>query len=261
MSYVKFIGVGTQKGGTSALDGYLRAHPGLCLPKLHDIRTLGRGKLLAAPKEPHFFDTEEYFQQGEVDYRIYHAFFSPLPGQMCGECTPIYMYWHDAPRRMWEYNPDLKLIVLLRNPMARAYSHWNMMCALRLETLPFEAAITHETERCRAALPLQDRIYSYVERGFYSEQLRRLWRFFPPSQVLVLKSEDLYRTPQTVLDQVCAFLKVAPLRVTAPLIANQGKYRQSLNATAKAHLQQIFYYEIKMLESMLGWDCSDWLGA
>ncbi|MGB7755383.1 MAG: hypothetical protein WBL23_04905, partial [Salinisphaera sp.] len=95
-----------------------------------------------------------------------------------GEATPIYMYWHDAPRRMWEYNPNMKLIVVLRNPIDRAFSHWNMEKSRNAESLSFWDAIQNEEPRCKEALPYQHRTYSYVDRGFYLEQLRRLWRYF-----------------------------------------------------------------------------------
>src|SRR3954470_22890344 len=98
---VGFLIAGTQKGGTTALHAYLRDHPGVCM---------------AEPKEVHFFDTETHFAGGPVDYAPLHACFRPQPGQVLGEATPITMYWDDAPRRVWEYNPAMKLVCVLRNP-------------------------------------------------------------------------------------------------------------------------------------------------
>lgn len=160
-----FLICGTQKGGTSALDHYLRAHPEIGM---------------AREKEVHYFDNDSHFLNAAPDYAAYHAAFSPAPShKILGEATPIYMYWHEAPRRIQEYNPEIKLIVLLRNPVQRAFSHWNMERARNLETLSFQDAIQNETGRCRTALPGQHRIFSYVDRGFYMAQLRRLWSFFP----------------------------------------------------------------------------------
>ena len=144
--YVDFIVAGAQKGGTTALDFYLRQHPNICM---------------ATGKEVHFFDTEKFFQGHKVDYDEYHSRFEPNASHvLVGEATPIYMYWHYAPRRIWEYNSKMKLIILLRNPIERAYSHWNMERSRNWEHLPFWDAIQYESQRCREALPYQHRVYS-----------------------------------------------------------------------------------------------------
>ena len=120
---VDFLICGTQKGGTSALHEYLSEHPDLCL---------------SATKELHFFDNEELFQQGAPDYAPCHAAFrQKMPSQLAGESTPIYMYWEPSPKRIWEYNPRMKLIVLLRNPIDRAYAHWNMERSGGRRAFPF----------------------------------------------------------------------------------------------------------------------------
>ena len=146
---IDFIICGTQKGGTSALDAYLRRHPEICM---------------AISKEVHFFDNEKAFCDGLPDYSLYHSFFSPQPShKLVGEATPVYMYWRDATRRIWQYNPNIKLIVVLRNPIDRAYSNWNMERLRNRDTVAFWEAIQNEEERCREALPYQHRIYSYIE--------------------------------------------------------------------------------------------------
>lgn len=266
---VNFVVGGVQKGGTSALDAYLRKHPELDLAERKDIPDYQNDpnreleyppKVMAYPKEPHFFDTEEYFASAEVDYSIYHGFFSPREGvRLYGESTPVYTYWQEAPRRMWEYNPEMKIIVLLRDPVKRAYSHWNMMRDLLLESLPFEEALAREEARAREARPLQNKRHSYIDRGFYSEQLRRLWRFFPREQVLVLKSERLFQEPNQVLEQVAGFLGIAPFPELEQAEVNTGKYREPMSEQAGHLLRETFQGEVKTLENMLSWDCGDWL--
>jgi hypothetical protein len=242
---VDFIICGTQKGGTTALDAYLRSHSKICM---------------AEGKEVHFFDNEDVFSVLHPDYSLYHAAFSPSPThRLIGEATPIYMYWYDAPRRMWEYNPQLKIIVLLRNPIERAYSQWNMARAAGDDDLPFLEAIKSERTRCRQALPNQHRFFSYVDRGFYSEQLRRLWTFFPPEQVLILKSEDLRHSPAETLQKVCAFLEVDTLPKIKPLDIHSRPYTCSISRLESDFLRSIFEFEIRCLERMLNWDCSHWL--
>jgi sulfotransferase family protein len=242
---VDFIICGTQKGGTSALDVYLRGHPNICM---------------AEKKEVHFFDNEDAFRDGTPDYSQYHSVFKPnLTTQILGEATPIYMYWRDAPRRMWQYNPNLKLIVLLRDPIDRAYSHWNMKRVLDAEALSFWEAIEREPDRCREALPYQHRVYSYVDRGFYLEQLRRLWSFFPKERVLVLKSDELKCQPVQTLQRVCEFLNVDPLNGIEPVNVHSRPYKSPIGSKERQYLRSVFELEIRGLERVLGWDCSSWL--
>lgn len=242
---VDFVICGTQKGGTTALDAYLRAHPEICM---------------ANTKEVHFFDSEAIFADGYPDYSLYHAAFSPQTSHtIVGESTPIYMYWHEAPKRIWRYNPAMKLIVLLRNPIERAYSHWNMEQARNAETLPFWDAIQNERQRCREALPYQHRIYSYVDRGYYLEQLRRLWFFFSEHNVLVLKTEHLREHPGEALTEVCRFLHLRPLENVVRKNVHSLPYASQMESRERDYLRDLFEPEIKGIERALGWDCSSWL--
>jgi len=89
------------------------------------------------------------------------------------------MYWQNAPKRIWQYNPEMKIIIILRNPIERAFSHWNMERSRNAEHLSFWDAINTEKLRCQETLPLQNRVYSYIDRGFYIKQLENIWRYFP----------------------------------------------------------------------------------
>lgn len=242
---VNFLICGTQKSGTSALESYLIDHPEICM---------------AAKKEVHFFDKESFFLNGSPEYSQYHAYFSPKAShRVVGEATPIYTYWHEAPRRIWEYNPNMKLIVILRNPVDRAYSHWNMEQSRNAEFLPFWDAIQKEDLRCKEALPSQYRVFSYIDRGFYLEQLRRLWRYFPRDNVLVLKHEYLKDQPVECLKDVCDFLEVDSFETVNPKEVNSLPYSSKMSEEEKEYLQSIFKHEVRGIERMLGWDCSDWL--
>jgi len=244
---VAFIICGTQKGGTSALDAYLREHPEICM---------------AEKKEVHFFDSENFFRDKRPDYACYHSSFTPrTTHKVLGEATPIYMYWNGAPRRIWEYNPAMKLIVVLRNPIDRAYSHWNMERSRNADTLSFWDALQKESERCREALPYQHRIYSYVDRGFYLGQLRRLWLYFEKDHVLILKNEYLRNRPHEALREVCDFLEVAYFDRIDIKNVHSRTYESTMSARERQFLQNIYEHEIRGIERVLGWDCSDWLTA
>jgi len=242
---VDFVICGTQKGGTSALESYLKEHPAICM---------------ANRKEVHFFDNEIFFTEGKPDYSAYHSCFSPEPHhQRMGEATPVYMYWRDAPRRMWEYNPNMKLIAVLRNPIERAYSHWNMERSRNFETLPFLEAIKQERQRCREALPFQHAVYSYVDRGFYLSQLRRLWQYFTKDNVLVLKNEKLRAQPNEVVKTVCGFIGVEAHEAVNQRDVHSLPYSSELCGEEKEFLRHIYEFDIRGLERELDWDCSNWL--
>src|SRR5437899_11481839 len=159
-----FILAGAKKSGTSALHYFLSKHP--------DI-TMGD------QQEMHFFDNEEIFS-GEVNYELLHKHFPPIsPSTIAGECTPIYIYWKPAVERIWKYNPKIKLLIILRNPVDRAFAHWNMQRFKGREPLDFLDAVREEQTRIAGAPPTEARRFAYVDRGFYSRQLARFVKFFP----------------------------------------------------------------------------------
>ena len=241
---VSFLICGSQKAGTSALDRYLRQHPQLFLP---------------AEKELHFFDDEmEAWPHPNLD-NFHQHFKDAKPGQLCGEATPITMYWEPAPERVWNYNPNMKLLILLRDPVARAFSHWAMESARNAESLSFRDAIALEQQRAANCLPHQDRVHSYSDRGFYSSQIRRLWRLFGMDNVLIMRQDWLQQDPQACLNRVCDHLGVSPMPSVQPLQERVGRYDTIMDEATRSVLQQRFRPEIHQLEQMLGWDCSDWM--
>jgi hypothetical protein len=172
---VSFLIAGVQKGGTTALFEYLAVQGGVRLPK---------------SKEVHFFDDETQ-DWGRPDLARYHGLFPPGDGP-AGEATPIYCYWPGSLERIAAYNPDMRIVLLLRDPVARAWSHWRMEYARGAEREPFAWCIRDGRRRLFDADPWgHHREFSYVERGFYGEQVARLLELFPRDQVLVLRSDAL----------------------------------------------------------------------
>jgi hypothetical protein len=145
------------------------------------------------------------------DYGPYHARFADPAGRPCGEATPIYSYWPQSLERIAAYNPAMKLILALRDPVERAWSHWRMEYARGAETQPFAWCIREGRQRLLQARPWgHHREFSYVERGFYGEQLERALALFPRDQLLVLRSEDLRAEPTPALAAVRVFLDLPP---------------------------------------------------
>ena len=169
------------------------------------------------------------------------------------------MWWDPAPARIWRYNPSIRLVVCLRNPISRAYSHWSMEYDRGKESLKFDDALKKELTRSRLTLPSQDRRHSYVDRGFYVHQINRLWRFFGKESVLILRQEDLHDNPNHCLNIVCNHLGVSPMPPFDPQLSRVGSQRKPMSSWARQYLHDCFAGEISTLEAMLGWDCNSWL--
>lgn len=209
-------------------------------------------------KELHFFDRAEE----DTDYKKYHANFQPKPGhRIIGEASPIYMYWETAPYRIWNYNAQMKWILVLRNPVERAFSAWNMERNRSTENLSFAEAIEKEAERCREALPLQHRVYSYVDRGLYAHQVRRLFNIFGRDRCLVLLNEELRTDHANTLRRVFNFLDVDQSFVPPQASVFEQEYNDGIEPRLYARLIDIFHFDVKQLERLLGRDLSAWCSS
>jgi hypothetical protein len=242
---VDFVVGGTMKGGTSALHAFLEQHPEICM---------------ASGKETHFFDTDEHFRPGaRPDYDLYHRHFAPGPHtRVLGDATPIYLYWQPVSVRVMEYNSRTKWVLLLRQPVERAYSHWNMLRQNGQEPLSFADAVEQDALRW-SGQPGQCRVFSYLDRGFYARQLRRLFHVVPRRQVLVLRTEELRCDHHATLQRIFTFLGVDPGVRIEPATIHQRSYEAPLPTDLKRELTKRFIDDIRDLEGLLGWDLTDWL--
>ncbi|MFN3523814.1 MAG: sulfotransferase domain-containing protein [Phenylobacterium sp.] len=234
---VEFIIIGVQKGGTTALFDYLSDEPGVALSRT---------------KEVHFFD-DESVDWAEPDYARYHARFDPEASGLRGEATPIYVYWPNSLERIAAYNPKARLILMLRDPVERAWSHWRMEFARGAETKPFSWCIRQGRARLLEAEPWgHHREFSYVERGFYGEQVERLFRLFPPEQVLILKSDDLRADPAVALGRVNRFLDLPAPGEVAPREVHVGAEMGGLGAEDAAYLRRLYARDMARLKDLTG---------
>ena len=250
---VDFLIGGTQKGGTTALTHFLGQHPEVCLP---------------AGKEAHFFDRPAYpdgADRAEVARRYRAKFPDMLRGRIVGEATPIYMFLPFVPERVHRYNPAMKWIVLLREPVARAVSHYRMSRARGREWLPPELAFRAERFRLwrDGRRPVTStsswRHHSYVRRGFYSEQLARIGRYFPAGQILVLTAENLRRRHEETLREAYAFLGItvpAVLPVAEEVFATPKA--RPVSERTRAWLRTRYAPEVARLEALLGRRLDEW---
>lgn len=193
-----FLILGAQKAGTTALYAYLRWHPQITGPSF---------------KEVSFFD--RHYARGE---RWYRAHMPVRRSGMVGEASPSYLFHPSAPERVARMLPGARLIALLRNPVDRAFSHYQHEVALGREELPFEDALAHEDERMAGEVErmLRDPAYfsyawwnyTYAARGRYAEQLERWFGSFPFEQLLVLLTDELAADTGATYAKVLEFLGV-----------------------------------------------------
>jgi len=198
---VDFVIAGVQKGGTSALAHFLSQHPAVAM----------------ASREGHVFDSPDYspdWTPEQIDARYARRLESRAATAVCGESTPIYLFLPDVAAELHRYNPALKVIVILRDPVERALSHYAMERGRGKEQRPLWFALLAERWRLRRCADPNGpesaaRRHSYRSRGMYGLQLRNLFAVFPPRQVLVLRGEDLLRRHDETLENVFAFLGVS----------------------------------------------------
>ncbi|PGZ96167.1 sulfotransferase [Bacillus pseudomycoides] len=238
-----FLIIGAQKCGTTSLYNYLIQHPQI---------------IPASCKEIHFFDI--YFEKGLDWYRSQFPLLLECNKKwITGEASPYYVFHPHAPKRIFQIMPKVKLIVLLRNPIDRAYSHYYHQVRMGTEPLSFKEAIEKEETRLKPeimkmledenyhSLPYQ--YYSYLARGRYVEQLKTWMNLFPVEQFLILKSEDFYSNPEMVFHRVLDFLELPRYQLKQYTKDNPGNYlkmdlqlRNELFTYFKPYNRQLYEY-------------------
>jgi Sulfotransferase domain len=239
-----FLILGAQKAGTTALYAYLRWHPGVTGPSW---------------KEVSFFD--RHYARGVSWYRGHFPVRDG--GRLVGEASPGYLFHPLAPERVRATVPDARLIVLVRDPVDRALSHYHHEVALGRERLSFEDALAAEEERTRGEEERMVRDptyfshawwdYAYVARGRYAEQLERWLALFPRDGLLVLASEELAADTAGSYRRVLEFLGAA----THDLDEYPRVYRQEYAAMAphtRRQLAETFAEPNNRLYELLGRD-------
>jgi hypothetical protein len=198
-----FLIIGAQKCGTTSLFNYLSQHPELFLPD---------------EKEVHFFDLQ--YHLGIDWYR--NIFNTGEEGRvkLKGEASPYYIFHPLVAERVFRHFPGVKLIVLLRDPVDRAYSHYMHSRRMELEPMgSFEDAIESEPARTwdekrrilSGEIENSDafRNFSYISRGLYFQQISHWLKYFPREQIYCIKSEELFTNPGPVYSELCSFLGIS----------------------------------------------------
>ncbi|MGD1809417.1 sulfotransferase domain-containing protein [Dapis sp. BLCC M126] len=244
-----FIIIGVMKSGTTSLYNYLIQHPQI---------------IPAKKKEVHFFDKN--FHKGIYWYRSHFPLFSNLD-YVTGEGSPYYIFHPLVGQRIAKTIPQVKLIAVLRNPINRAFSHYQRNVARGYENLSFEEAIDREEERLKGEREkiLNDEryrsrnytFYSYLSRGRYIEQIQDWLHYFPQQQFLFIKSEDLFTNQSEIYSQVLNFLDLPQFQPNTFEVYLSGEYkknRQKMNDETRRRLTEYFEPYNRKLSDFLGDD-------
>jgi hypothetical protein len=207
-----FFLVGAAKAGTSTVYDYLN--------QVNNIT-------MSEPKETHFFDYEHKRSVNEDEYHKY--FISNKDTNYFGEATPSYLFVPHVPRVLYENFPKAKIVIILRDPVKRAFSNWWMFYSRGLEQLSFKEAIQNDIKcieegyysdsdigihRWKEHVNL---IYNYnkvvnepyLAGGIYIEQIKRYLKYYPKNQVKIMLFEDLKDNPQKFMEEISDFLEIA----------------------------------------------------
>ncbi|MGV7223245.1 MAG: sulfotransferase domain-containing protein [Nitrospinales bacterium] len=253
-----FLIIGAMKCGTTSLYHYLIQHP--------DIYP-------AYFKEIHFFDN--HYHEGFKWYRsrfptLFYKHYTIQVRRrnfITGEASPYYMFHPHVPKRVHYAIPGVKLIMILRNPVDRAYSHYHHWVREGIETLSFEDSIKAESERLAGEFEkmLEDEYYfsynygyySYLSRGIYVDQIESWTSLFDRKQILILNSEEFYADPQRILSRAFEFLKIPACSLIDFKGKNIGSYPE-MPGIIRRDLIDYFAPQNKRLYELLGtkfdWD-------
>lgn len=239
---------GVQKGGTTSLHAHLREHAELSPPSRQEI---------------HFFDEEDRDWIAPDYSAIDSLYAAEADDRLRFDVTPIYVFWPPSIPRIRAYNPAAKLIFLFRDPLERAFSQWCMEYARGHEKLPFHRAIREGRNRLAGLPPFAPdrRLYSYIERGFYGDQVRRVLTHFPREQLLFLRTQDLRDNHIETLARISSFLEIAPFPETG---SKRERTRPRLSLPScpteedRAFAARLFREDIREFSALTSLKVSDW---
>jgi Sulfotransferase domain len=223
-----FLVIGSQKCGTTSFYNYLTNHP--CIYP-------------STKKEIGFFDrrpniTLNWYKSHfpSLFYKFYAKNILRHKCFLTGEASTGYILYPHALQRISSTLPNVKLILLLRNPVDRAYSHYQHTFRIGKEKLSFEIAIQKERERVASDwdklrtepnfFSTNIYLYSYCFIGEYFEQVEKLFELFIRKNILILQSEELFENPKNLLRKTFRFLDIPSYDIKHYKQFNPGSYKE-----------------------------------
>jgi hypothetical protein len=196
-----FLIIGAGKSGTTSLDNYLKQHPEIFIPDVKEPNFFGYETVHRARLSP---DERLHYDQSVTRLADYLALFeSANTGQLLGETSNTYMYHDDAPKRIKYYNPNVKLIAILRQPAGRLYSRFlHLAREKRTPTAQFADCLDKQS--------IWWRRNDLIPEGFYYKNLSKYYTMFPKENIRVYLYEEFNEHPEAVMKDIFTFLGVDP---------------------------------------------------
>lgn len=258
--------VGAQKAGTTSLQALLVKHPDVLAPRTKELAFFHR--------DPEYsLGVEHYLRNFPIGRALRRR-------KVTLDATPAYLYYPECPLRIHNFEPEARIIIILRDPIERAFSAWNMYRSMiendspvlrkrlsranvdtRHYWLPFLEAgrwisftecIEQELDPVHADKVLPD----CIRRGLYADQLDRYFDIFFPDQILLLRYSDFVADSCRVMQRVADFLKLRPFRWERLDYRhrNKGSYQSKLTASDRKPLETYFEASNARVFEKAGWD-------
>lgn len=242
-----FLIIGAQKCGTTSLRNNLARHPAVYMADKEEPPI----------RELHFFNNEKCWSRGLGWYRSHFSH----PELLQGEKTPDYLPNLTSHKRMHAIVPEARLIVMLRNPVDRAYSAWNHFnqeiersTRWGWEEMEFDQALERGVRERRGAFA------NLVVKGVYGLQLNHLLQFYPREQIHIIITERIYRAPEDEFQRVLAFLGLAESSETFEN-HHVRSYAQPIREDTRARLEEFYRPHNELLFKILGERIPEWDGG
>lgn len=241
-----FLIIGAVKSGTTSLYAYLIQHPNVAP---------------ALTKQIHFFD--QYYSRGTNWYKTNFPTKFAIKGKITGEATPFYFIHPLAPKRILELIPNVKLIVMFRNPIDRAFSHYQMEYRHKNEEYSFEEAVEKESSRIDGEF---DKFkensnyynqeffsHSYLYTGMYYEHLKKWYDVFPKERFLIIDSDKFNEKPDFWYNKTLKFLDLKEFHLEEYKKLKKAEY-SPINDETRKKMQEFFKPHNEKLYKFLGTD-------
>lgn len=240
-----FIGIGTQKAGTTALWKYILKHP-----DVEDIAAEANMDSLTYAKEPNLFNMQKILPQAEA---LLDKFNSTPSDKLLGEFTVHYIdNEYNCLERIYKHNPDVKIICILRDPSSRTYSAYNWV---------YNPLNKPEWREPLSKFLDKDTIHThnFIKKSRVGSKVKHVLEVFPPTQVKFIKYETFINNQKQTVEEVLAFLGLDLEKYTYQFAEmNKRSYIEKIKPEHRQQLVEFFMDDIIQIEETLGWDCTDW---
>lgn len=232
-----FLCIGVQKGGTTSLIPYLNQHPDIYMHS----------------NEIHFFD-----QKYDKGIKFYEKHFKTNK-KIVGEKTPIYCYNKKCIDRIYKHYPNIKLIIILREPIQRAFSQWNM-CQSRADSYPLKNKSFRKTiEDDLLQKNIQYSESDVLQRGFYDEQIKYILSKFDKKNLYIGIAEEIKKNKEIEYSKIYNFLGVNHIKkFNTNLDKHKRKYKIELNHDDKQFIYNIYKPHIENIYTIIGRKIDSW---